>query len=188
MTSKKFLIAALLASLLVHAAVLSLTGFVDMTRGRGEQKALTVSLKAPDEKKPPPPVPAESSPPPVAPVGPARTPEAAPAPREEAVTLENSDTPYRAYLLKVRHRIGRRWIYPPEAAARRQEGESVIRFSIAADGRLDGASVVSSAGSDLLDRAALDVIRTSAPFGPLPPSFQLDRLHIVARFQYRLKD
>ncbi len=186
MSSKRFLVAALLASLFVHAAVLALTGFIDMTGGRGERETLTVSLKAPDEKKPTRPAPAEPPPAPVAAGGAAGTAE--PAPREDAVTLDNPLTPYRDYLLKVRHRIGRRWIYPPEAAARRQEGETVIRFSIAADGRLDGASVVTSAGSDLLDRAALSVIRSSAPFGPLPPSFRLDRLHIVARFQYRLKD
>ncbi len=49
------------------------------------------------------------------------------------------------------------------------KGRAVIRFTIAANGRLTSASVVRSSGSAKLDRAALQLIRRAAPF-PRPPA------------------
>ncbi|HAR99212.1 MAG TPA: hypothetical protein DCS11_10060 [Syntrophus sp. (in: bacteria)] len=183
MTSKKFLVLAILASIFAHAVVLSLTGFVDMNGESRDPKPLTVSLKEPEKATEEP-----AAKPPAAAVAPAMPAALPPVPQEDTVALENPDSPYTPYLLKVKYRINRRWIYPPEAASRGHEGETVVRFSIAANGSLAGADVVTSAGSELLDRAALNVIRASSPFGPLPRPFRLERLHIVARFQYRLKE
>ena len=182
MTSKKLLVLAILASIFAHAVVLSLTGFIDMTGESRDPETLTVSLKEPEKAT------EEQATKPAAPAA-RRAPAALPpVPQEDTVALENPDSPYTPYLLKVKYRINRRWAYPPEAVSRGHEGETVVRFSIAANGSLAGADVVTSAGSELLDRAALDVIRASSPFGPLPRPFRLDRLNIVARFQYRLKE
>ncbi len=48
-------------------------------------------------------------------------------------------------------------------------GTAVVAFSIAADGGLSSVSLVSSSGSDALDRAAMAVVSRAAPF-PAPPA------------------
>ncbi|MCX7559542.1 TonB family protein [Sulfitobacter sp. F26204] len=63
----------------------------------------------------------------------------------------------------VMQRISR--VPRPRTSAR---GVAVIRFSIAANGRLASASVAGSSGSGALDQAALAVVRKAQPFPPPP--------------------
>ncbi|EAQ04702.1 hypothetical protein OB2597_05450 [Pseudooceanicola batsensis HTCC2597] len=51
----------------------------------------------------------------------------------------------------------------------RTRGTATVAFSIAANGRLSGARILSSSGSSRVDQAALQVVRSAAPF-PRPPS------------------
>ncbi|MGR3513059.1 MAG: TonB family protein [Paracoccaceae bacterium] len=62
----------------------------------------------------------------------------------------------------------------PRVGAR---GSALVRFSVGANGGLASVSIARSSGSPRLDRAALQVIRTAAPFPKPPPgarrSFQI---------------
>jgi len=180
MTLKKFLIPFVLTSLAGHALLLALTTRIDMSGGPQEERVITVDLKearekalqeAPERKKPSP-SPAQST---------ARL-------REDAAELQKPSGPYDAYLLTVREKIEVIWNYPPEAISRKREGDAVIRFTIDARGALAGCRLLSTSGSPLLDRGTLDVIRTAAPFAPLPEAFNLSRLHVTATFSYRLDE
>ncbi|MCQ0091547.1 energy transducer TonB [Roseovarius sp. M141] len=51
-------------------------------------------------------------------------------------------------------------------------GTAVVAFSISGAGGLAGASIARSSGSAALDRAALRMIRSAAPFPPPPPGAQ----------------
>ena len=81
-------------------------------------------------------------------------------------------------LARIRARIQAALVYPPLARLRRQEGETRVRFEIAADGRPTALAVEASAGSALLDRAALAAVEAAAP---LP--WVYGRLEVPVRFE-----
>jgi protein TonB len=58
--------------------------------------------------------------------------------------------------------------YPLEAAGKRLKGEVHVAFIISADGNVSGINVVRSSGSSILDMAAMDIVRRSAPFPAIP--------------------
>jgi protein TonB len=185
MTAKKFLIPFVLASLAGHALLLALTTRFDWggSPQAREETVVRVELKTPPEEKA------------IHAVTPARltTPAAAaartaapPLLREDSVALEGAKSPYGAYLLAVRRKIEGLWSYPPQALAKRQEGTALIRFSIDAGGVLTGYHVVNTSGFPALDEGALSVVRSAAPYAPLPAAFNLSKLHITATFRYRM--
>jgi protein TonB len=88
------------------------------------------------------------------------------------------------YLIRLRKQIEGQWEYPPEAYAKKQTGTAVLQFSIASNGNLLNALILSSSGFEDLDSGALSVVEAAAPYAPLPENFNLSRLHIIARFQY----
>ena len=104
--------------------------------------------------------------------------------REDTVDLGSTSTRYAQYLARLRKQIENRWEYPPEAYARKERGTAVLQFSIAEDGTLTACRVVASSGFEALDSGAVDVVKTAAPYAPLPESFGLTTLHVLARFQY----
>lgn len=75
--------------------------------------------------------------------------------------------------------------YPPDARMNRWEGRVVVRVVIDEQGRLLDATIATGSGHEVLDHAALDVIRRSCPLA-LPQA--LGRRQIVLRvpIQYRL--
>jgi len=105
---------------------------------------------------------------------------------EETVTLGNRDSRYRDYLRKIKDRIDSRWTYPGKAFERGEKGITTVKFTIDSDGSLSANVVTASSGYGLLDECALNVIRVAAPYDPLPGSFNLTRLHIIASFHYHL--
>jgi protein TonB len=177
MTAKKFLIPFVLASLAGHALVLALTTGVHWRSSPRPEQVMTVELQTPQEQ--------------AAKTATTRRPPAPPQKtsgliREDSIALQDEHSPYEAYLLTIRQRIEERWIYPPQALAERKEGDTLVRFSIEADGALSGCQVVNPSGSAALDAGALAVVRAAAPYAPMPANFNLARLHVTATFRYRL--
>jgi protein TonB len=79
-------------------------------------------------------------------------------------------------------------VYPQAAFDREEEGIAVIRFSIGEGGDLTASRILESSGHNFLDQGALDVVRSAAPFDPLPREFNISQLNVIARFQYKLAD
>lgn len=175
---KRSFLIALLVSLASHALVLSMSVTGDrLMPSPHPERPMTVKLTEPIPPEPE--VQGKS-----AETGGTGSPTAA---EEHTVNLESPDHRYRSYLMKVRQRIESRWSYPETALKRREEGVATVRFTIENRGVLSGQTILTSSGSDTLDRHSLTVIHTAAPYDRLPEELRLARLHIVASFHYRLK-
>jgi protein TonB len=108
--------------------------------------------------------------------------------REDTVDLGSLDIKYVNYLAKVKNKILLLWKYPQKSYERNEEGDSIVKMSLNADGTLAGVTLMSSSGYENLDDSALSVVRMAAPFEPLPAFYNLSRLNIIASFEYRIMD
>lgn len=184
--SKKILIISIVISLASHVLALYMTSLVDW-RGKdyNKENILTISLKEPmadtekndeikKENKPFHQIEQNAN---------RRT-----LNQEDTVDLGSADVKYTPYLKKIKRKIEDIWKYPQAAFEQEEEGTAVVKFSISARGSLLASGIVKSSGSNYLDHGALDVVRSAAPYNPLPPEFHLSQLNIVAKFQYKLVD
>lgn len=62
----------------------------------------------------------------------------------------------------------------PEAARGRIYGTLVLTVAIRADGTVERIEVDRSSGHEVLDRAAVDIVRLAAPYAPFPPDIRAD--------------
>ncbi len=62
--------------------------------------------------------------------------------------------------------------YPAEARRRGIRGYLTLRITLNADGELEQAHIVQSSGYDILDQAALHIVRLAAPYGDFPPALR----------------
>lgn len=82
---------------------------------------------------------------------------------------------------EVRARVEAAKSYPALARRRRLEGRAVVEFETDASGSVRAATLAASSGHDLLDVAALQAVRSAAPFPgagcsySLPVRFRVDR-------------
>ena len=182
MTSKKILIIAILISLTSHMAILYVTGFIDFRGKARKDDVLIVTLKEPasnkdkiteDEK-------ADK------PVHQIEQQDRRRVKREETVDLGSIDIKYTSYLKRIKKKIEAIWIYPQAAFEREEEGIAVIKFSIGEGGDITSSQILESSGYNYLDQGALDVVRSAAPYDPLPHEFNISQLNVVARFQYKI--
>jgi TonB family protein len=74
----------------------------------------------------------------------------------------------------------------PESPASWDKGVVVVRFRIPKDGKLadDSVTIVSSSGKKDMDAAALNAIRTAAPFERVPEAYVGSNLDLLAVFSY----
>lgn len=187
MFSKKIVITSISISLIIHIAILTLAGIIDMP-GNNHREVFTVDLKKPSsdlekiiDKK------GETK---VSRADFKDKPEKicniTMYEREDTVNLDSMDIKYCSYLEKLRKNIWRNWSYPQEAYIQKEEGTAIIKFSITGDGFIGDLCMITSSGFKSLDTEAIKVVKLSAPYAPLPQSFHLSKLNIVAKFQYRL--
>jgi protein TonB len=69
---------------------------------------------------------------------------------------------------KVAAKLRRALRYPAEAKRQKLRGQVRVGFVVSAGGGVGSIRVVSSSGSPVLDRAALETVRRAAPFPPIP--------------------
>ena len=76
--------------------------------------------------------------------------------------------------------------YPQEARQRQLYGTLRLLVSIEPDGALRDVRLLASSGHDVLDEAALGIVRLAAPFAPFPPAMQeLDLLEIDRTWRFQ---
>lgn len=105
---------------------------------------------------------------------------------EDTISLNTKDKRYVSYARIIKAALMRHWQYPPKARERLLEGEVSVLFTLNSQGQLMGMQVFRPSLHGILDTEALRAIRSAAPFPPFPDSVSLDRLHVKARFDYRL--
>jgi len=86
------------------------------------------------------------------------------------------------YLTILQGKITRNWKQP---SARFTGGEAItvrVSFTILRNGDVTGLRVARASGWSTVDQSAVQAVRTSAPFGALPPTYRDDRLDVTIDF------
>lgn len=79
--------------------------------------------------------------------------------------------------------------YPKLARRLGQECENIIlEFNIYPDGRLDDIVIKEKCQYEVLNQAAVDMVKASSPFKPFPANFPNKPLHRVQPIAYKLED
>jgi periplasmic protein TonB len=87
--------------------------------------------------------------------------------RYDARTKAHAAAPYLYQLIAKVEQVGN-LNYPEEARRRQLSGRVVMEITVRPDGHLFEARVLRGSGHTLLDQAATQVVRLSAPFPPVP--------------------
>ncbi len=185
--ARPFLIPALVLSLALHAAAISLGMRADKPKERAQRPELTVTMRLPD-----PPVPPRL----MLPQEPQRNANAAAIlsaarPRGEAaarVTVApvapQADSPRHLSgeaAAKAAEQLRRELPYPPEAIERGLEGEALVLLFLDQSGNVAAARLEASSGHALLDDAA---VRAARMLRALPDSAPREAL-LPVRFRLR---
>lgn len=104
--------------------------------------------------------------------------------RDGPVHLNTSNPQYITYFGSIKRAIELVWEYPEPALRYGLQGKLLLEFSVLANGKLASARIIRSSGSNLLDEEALRAVQAAAPFSPIPPWIDKNRLDIVASFEY----
>ncbi len=86
------------------------------------------------------------------------------------------------YMRDLQRRIKMNWNPPKGNESKRV----VLAFTIAKDGRLLKCSVHKSSGLPSADQAALDAVKLTAPFKPLPAEYKQGSIDILFTFDYNV--
>lgn len=92
-----------------------------------------------------------------------------------------------SYLALIGAALAKHKRYPIMARKQGVEGNIKLDLQINRDGTLRDVSLKISSGSDLLDRAAIQMAQESSPFAALPPTLPGDFLHVTVPVVYKLR-
>ena len=104
----------------------------------------------------------------------------------DPIPLDTPEPKYQDYFNKIRERIKAKWVYPRQAGDRGIEGELLIEFHIAKDGRVSFIELRHSSGAAILDDAALTAVKLAQPFPPVPDEIAKQTLAINGQFKYQI--
>jgi len=184
----KHIIWPVVISLVVHLTLITATGAIDLRRNIPDMEILTVDIDSLYPKLPP----SQAEDKTEEGSSPDKSAEEKVAVddgwREDTVDLGSRDVKYATYLNAIKRKMLRIWDYPRRAFERNEEGNVIVRLSIDADGKLAHTVLLTSSGFPDLDNGALTVVKSAAPFDPLPQQYNLSRLHIVASFRYIIRN
>lgn len=191
---KKAIILPIILSILIHTALLAVSGMIDLRDKIKPVEIFSVNIAEPLPKPEEKPVPGkeeiktQEKTKPVQAKQEKETGIKEDEWREATIDLGSLDRKYVSYLARVKKKILRIWIYPEKAYENNEEGKVVVKLSINADGSLAGTTLLSSSGYAELDDSAMDVARAASPFEALPEIYNLSRLNIIASFHYKIAD
>ena len=102
----------------------------------------------------------------------------------EAISLDTKESKYASYFARIKRQIELSWDYPNEAQRKGITGELTLRFQISRDGNLMNVRLINSSGYSILDEAALQAVKSAAPYYPFPVTIDKEALPILASFIY----
>lgn len=88
------------------------------------------------------------------------------------------------YKYELRLFLESRKVYPETAKRLRQTGRVMVAFKVNSDGALSDVAIEAPAGSELLNRAALDLVKGAPRFKPLPD--QMNEMKVSLPIEYIL--
>lgn len=92
----------------------------------------------------------------------------------------------RQFSQTVRRKIESKKRYPLAARKSRAEGRVGIKMTILRDGQLEMVEIIESSGNSILDKAALESVRRSAPFPPLPKEAERSRIQMSIYLAFKM--
>jgi TonB family protein len=104
----------------------------------------------------------------------------------DPIPLDTPEPKYQDYFKKIREKIQAKWIYPREAGDRGLQGELLLEFHIAKDGRLAFIELRNSSGARILDDYAMRAVELAQPFPPVPDDIAKRVLAINGLFKYQI--
>lgn len=102
----------------------------------------------------------------------------------EAISLNTKETRYASYFARIKRQIELVWDYPYDAQRKGITGKLTLRFQISRDGNLMNVKLINSSGHNILDEAALQAVKSAAPYYPFPVTIDRETLPIMANFIY----
>lgn len=109
-------------------------------------------------------------------------------PRRKFISAQTREYAYAAYMRAWVARVERvgNLNYPPEARDRQIHGDLILTVAINRDGSIESIDIVKPSGERVLDDAAIQIVRMSAPFNAIPDSRddRVDILHITRTWQF----
>ncbi len=100
----------------------------------------------------------------------------------------NVDTIRKGFLKVVWSKIFEEKYYPQSARDRGYEGMPVVAFTLGKNGDLKDYSIVKSSTHKLLDRAALDAVKSASPFPPIPGPLKQDSIRFNLPISFILEE
>jgi protein TonB len=98
--------------------------------------------------------------------------------------LNAPEVQYISYFASIKRKIELVWQYPYDAAVAGIQGECMIDFVIARNGKLESVELIRGSGHKVLDDEAIRSIRKASPFDPIPADYKIPHLEIRGRFVY----
>ena len=113
-------------------------------------------------------------------------------PHKKFISASTKEYAYAAYM--------RGWVdrvelvgnlnYPQQARDQHLHGDVILTVGLNRDGSVNGIDVTKSSGHDVIDKAAIAIVKLSAPFPPLPPDSKekVDILYITRTWEFQPGD
>lgn len=96
--------------------------------------------------------------------------------------LADGEVDFTSYMRELQLRLKANWNPPSVYQGRRV----ILLFKVAKDGALISSSIYRSSGDKDMDTAALNAVKASSPFRPLPLEFKGESIDIQFKFDYNV--
>jgi TonB family protein len=101
---------------------------------------------------------------------------------QKNVNTPNGNVDFGPYLSLLQHRIRENWSPPDD----KQDKTAIAEYTIAKDGRLLNVTLKQATGNPAYDDEAINAIKRSAPFPPLPSAYNKDTIRVEFTFDYNV--
>jgi len=92
-----------------------------------------------------------------------------------------------SYHARVRAHLMRFQIYPSEARARGVDGIVRVRFMLGRSGQVLSSSLARGSGENVLDQAAIEMVRRASPFPSFPDSISDTRMDLIMPINFDVR-
>lgn len=114
-------------------------------------------------------------------------PEAAVQAAPEEGNAAEAQRQVEAWQRRIFSHIARHKRYPEAARPKRLTGETLVAFRLDAAGQVQDLRVVRPSGAEILDLAALEVLRKASPLPPPPASVQVSAMEFTIPLRFSAK-
>ncbi len=108
--------------------------------------------------------------------------------RHKYISVNTKDYKYAAYMEAWRAKVERigNMNYPNKAREKELSGNLSLVVSLRQDGTVKEINIRRSSGHDVLDEAAIEIVKLAAPFAPFPTAIkkEVDVLHVTRTWKF----